>query len=58
VTQQRGKWLDSLLESKVLATVHPSSILRTPGNEARRQAMEQFVDDLRKIRKAIERLSP
>ena len=30
----------------VLATVHPSSILRAPGGE-RSQRMEEFVDDLR-----------
>lgn len=46
VTRQRGVPVerDGLL---LLATVHPSSILRAPDDEARRQALEGFVADLR-----------
>jgi uracil-DNA glycosylase len=46
VSQQRGTFVDSDLAPSVLATVHPSSILRTDGPE-REAAMGAFVDDLR-----------
>ena len=46
VTQMRGVPLDSELAEHVVATVHPSSILRAPDDEARAQAMRDFVADL------------
>ena len=46
VSAQRGQFVDSELAPSVLATVHPSSILRTDGPE-REAAMAAFVDDLR-----------
>jgi len=53
VTRDRGKPVDSPLAPVVLATVHPSSILRAPDEEARRQAMRDFVDDLRVVARAL-----
>jgi DNA polymerase len=53
VTRDRGRPVDSPLAPVVLATVHPSSILRAPDEEARRQAMRDFVDDLRVVARAI-----
>jgi uracil-DNA glycosylase family protein len=47
VTQQRGTFVPSPLAPKVLATVHPSSILRAPDEETRREDMRRFVRDLR-----------
>jgi DNA polymerase len=46
VSQERGRLVPSDLAPAVLATVHPSSILRTDGPE-REAAMAAFVDDLR-----------
>ena len=46
VSQQRGEFLDADLAPKVLATVHPSSILRAPDEEARALAYKGFVADL------------
>jgi DNA polymerase len=46
VSEQRGEFVESELAPSVLATVHPSSILRTDGPE-RDAAMGAFVDDLR-----------
>jgi uracil-DNA glycosylase len=46
VTRQRGVFVESALAPRVLATVHPSSILRTDGPQ-REAAMEAFVADLR-----------
>ena len=37
----------------VTATVHPSSILRAPDDEARREEMRRFVQDLKKIAREI-----
>jgi DNA polymerase len=47
VTAERGKLLESSLASAVIATVHPSSILRASTPEDRRTAMTAFVSDLR-----------
>lgn len=47
VTRERGRFVASPLAERVTATVHPSSILRAGDDEARRLAMDQFVDDLR-----------
>ena len=46
VSEQRGKLIDSPLAPHVLATFHPSSILRGPP-EDRRENMAAFVADLR-----------
>jgi DNA polymerase len=40
----------------VLATVHPSSILRAPDDAAREREMRLFVEDLREVAKVIRRL--
>jgi DNA polymerase len=47
VTQHRGERMRSPLAPVVMATVHPSSILRAPDDEARRHEMQAFVRDLR-----------
>jgi uracil-DNA glycosylase len=47
VTQNRGKALTVPGLPPVLATVHPSSILRAPDDQNRRQARDGFVADLR-----------
>jgi uracil-DNA glycosylase len=53
VTARRGEFIPSPLAPVVLATVHPSSILRAPDDEFRRLEMERFLDDLRKVAKAL-----
>ena len=52
VTRERGKVLSSKLAPKVLATVHPSSLLRQPDEESREREYKHFVADLRKAVKA------
>jgi len=47
VTRERGKVLSSKLAPRVLATVHPSSLLRQPDEESRQREYEHFVSDLR-----------
>ena len=52
VTQERGKVLSSKLAPKVVATVHPSSLLRQPDEESREREYDRFVIDLRAAVKA------
>jgi uracil-DNA glycosylase family protein len=52
VTRERGKVLESELASKVVATVHPSSLLRQPDEESREREYKLFVADLRVAVKA------
>jgi DNA polymerase len=54
VTQDRGRWIESQLAPYVMATVHPSSILRAPDDETRHAERERFVGDLRLIESALE----
>jgi uracil-DNA glycosylase len=53
VTRDRGRLLESTLAPVTLATVHPSSILRAPDEEARRQERALFVEDLKVAAKAL-----
>ncbi len=53
VTKQRGEFLESTLAPYVMATVHPSSILRAPDDETRRLEHRRFVDDLKKLAKVL-----
>jgi DNA polymerase len=55
VTQQRGEILTMPALPPLLATVHPSSILRTPDDETRRKADADFVADLREAAAFIRR---
>jgi DNA polymerase len=54
VSVQRGQFVKSPLAPLVTATVHPSSILRAPSDEARHAEIARFIDDLKKIKAAIE----
>jgi uracil-DNA glycosylase len=53
VTRDRGKVVKSELAPKVLATVHPSSLLRQPDEESREREYKLFVADLRAAMKAV-----
>jgi DNA polymerase len=53
VTTHRGTFIPSPLAPLVLATVHPSSILRAPDDEARHREMKQFTNDLRAVARAL-----
>ena len=55
VTRERGKLIDSPLAPHVIATVHPSSILRAP-EETREDEMRSFVADLKVVAKVIRSL--
>ena len=53
VTAHRGEFVPSTLAPFVLATVHPSSILRAQDDDSRHEEMKHFTDDLRNVAKAI-----
>jgi uracil-DNA glycosylase len=53
VTKQRGQFIESTLAPYVMATVHPSSILRAPDEETRRLEHRRFVADLKKLARVI-----
>src|SRR5438477_5537638 len=48
VTRERGRLIPSRWAPYAMATVHPSSLLRAPDEEARHREMAHFTDDLRK----------
>jgi uracil-DNA glycosylase len=47
VTLQRGKFVPSPLAKFVIATIHPSAILRAADDETRRLEMSRFIKDLK-----------
>jgi len=49
VSVDRGKFVPSPLAPHVMATVHPSSILRAQGDDTRHREMDLFVRDLAKV---------
>jgi uracil-DNA glycosylase family protein len=53
VTQRRGEFVESPLAPLVMATVHPSSILRAPDDETRHEEMRRFVADLKKLSRVL-----
>lgn len=52
VTKQRGTVLESPFAPRVMATVHPSSLLRQPDEESRAREYGLFLADLRAAAKA------
>jgi uracil-DNA glycosylase len=58
VSRQRGTFLPSPLAPRVTATVHPSSILRAPDDDARRGEMRRFVADLTRVARGLTRKEP
>lgn len=48
VTRERGNFFETALAPVVMATVHPSSILRAYDDESRREQMSMFIKDLKR----------
>jgi DNA polymerase len=57
VTRDRGVWVDSDVAPNVIATIHPSAILRAEDDE-RDAELRRFVADLRVVAKRIGELEP
>jgi len=58
VTRDRGVFVDSPIAPHVIATIHPSAILRAPDDETRADEMKRFIADLRKVARVIAQLEP
>jgi uracil-DNA glycosylase len=54
VSQRRGQWVEGVIGPVVMATVHPSSILRAPDDETRRAERRRFVEDLKKVAERLQ----
>jgi len=54
IRDSRGRPIDSELAPLVVATIHPSAILRAPDEEARRHEREGLLADLRIVAKALD----
>ena len=50
---QRGRVLSSPLAPKVIATIHPSAVLRAPDPAGRREAYEMLVADLKLVARQL-----
>jgi DNA polymerase len=55
VTKDRGKAVTAPSGDTVIATVHPSSILRAPNADARQQAERDFTADLKRVARHLAR---
>jgi len=55
VTQHRGEFIEAAMPHphQITATVHPSSILRAPDKDARREEMAAFIEDLQRVAKLL-----
>jgi DNA polymerase len=53
VSKQRGQFIESTLAPYIMATVHPSSILRAPDDETRHLEKRRFIDDLKKVARVL-----
>jgi uracil-DNA glycosylase family protein len=51
VTESRGQFVESALAPYVMATVHPSSILRAPDDKTRHEEERRFVQDMARVAK-------
>jgi uracil-DNA glycosylase len=52
--QHRGQMLTSTLAEHVVATIHPSAVLRAPDSEGRQAAFEMLVEDLRVVAETLQ----
>ena len=53
VTAHRGEFVPSPLAPIVVATVHPSSLLRAPDDETRHRETARFIDDLKRVARRL-----
>jgi len=56
ILRRRGEFVKSALAPYVMATVHPSSILRAMDNDSRREQREAFVRDIQKVAQILRKM--
>jgi DNA polymerase len=57
ITQQRGEILKTDFAPRLMATWHPSAILRAPDAEARALMREQFTADLKIAARELQKMA-
>jgi DNA polymerase len=57
VSRERGKAIKSTLAALIVATVHPSSILRAREDASREEQLKQFVNDLKAVKRLLKSTS-
>jgi len=55
VSTRRGIFIESPFAPYVMATVHPSSLLRAPDDETRRRETLRFIEDLKRVHDALKK---
>ena len=55
ITQERGRPIPSALAPLVIATAHPSAILRAPDADARAEAFRELVKDLKLVARELKK---
>jgi DNA polymerase len=53
--QNRGQVHPGAIADRVVATIHPSAVLRAPDSEGRRQAYEMLVQDLKVVARELKK---
>jgi len=57
VSRERGKAIKSALAALIVATVHPSSILRARDDASRQEQLKEFVVDLKTVKGLLQSTS-
>jgi uracil-DNA glycosylase len=58
ITKERGVVKSGDLAKAILATIHPSAVLRAPDDDARKQLFDSLVSDLRLVAKLLAKPQP
>jgi DNA polymerase len=53
ITKQRGQWIEGEGETRLMATYHPSALLRAPDPESRERMRGEFAADLKLVAKRL-----
>lgn len=57
LTKHRGEVINGDGQRAIMATIHPSAIIRQPDDASRHQAYREFVADLKKAKSAVEKMA-
>jgi DNA polymerase len=57
LTKHRGEIVSDDGQRAIMATIHPSAIIRQPDDASRHQAYQEFVADLKKAKSAIQKMA-
>lgn len=49
IREQRGQWFENERKIRLMATFHPSAILRAVGHESREEMKKMFLKDIKKV---------